>query len=554
MATNVTLFYGYTPNTSGGVHVTPSRPFHLYDWYTANKRMNEALKSFAPLDISIDKPYIETLEAGTYLIYADYVDIKKQLKYDGLTISYISIDDGKRVTFYFVDSVTPLPQGYRLYTRLDVWATYISIAMITNVHFTRSNLQVGSGKEYLYLTDDKTNYDSATRYYQSGLGRNLTRKNITVLAVIKHKVYQNFSKSIEVIKMYAFDPIDIARREDREELTAQDIYDTVNAVAAIYGISDDKGGEGSAEVMHIYLQDSTVFASSGLQAFKTVDKNGGAFELEGWTRRPSINEYNIIVMNEAGDYVINPAAINYSQNEYIKVNAVGVPLYFGTKYNYLKLPPFVLTYSVKIREEITDDKFQVSIIHNNEARDITSAFEVVAVANTASLTSSQSIAKWLGISAQAAGGVFQTVKGGAGLVTGPLSIAAAFTGLVNQNGGTVIGSGNGLITFYDIIHTNSGDIWHFARGTRQTDGAAAMKKIIYYGASCDIQTDSPDNNLLTYLKNRPPLYRRIGATTPDGNVLPVIACVAAVDNIPTEAADMIASRLLEGIRIQFYDA
>lgn len=546
------VFFNFTPNSPGGKYYFPKSPYAGYTTEDRHYQANNSLLSRMMND-ALSAEGLEVFRSYTYKIYDQYIDIP-QLNNNSprkaIDITYVALNDGDKILFYFVDRVLPLPQGYRLYTRIDYWATYISATNITNVVFKKSNLQVGNGNEYYYYTDEVINFDLSRKVYLKALNRNLTRANISVLAVIKHKVYQNFNDSLEVINVYGFKPADIAARYNRTNILASDIYELISEVLNIYAISEGTG-QGTAQILKAYLYDNASYVSKALLEFDTISTNGTKQKLECWEMSESVNEYNIDIINNSPGIVFNPDAIALAANTYIELYGIGTPLAFGTKYNNIKLPPFVLTYSVKARYEIGKDYFRVFVSQGQEERDITTAFEVGGIANTGTLTALQAAAKWLGIGAQAAGGAFQISKGGAGIVSGTAAIGNAITGIVNQNGGTVIGSGNGVVTFNEIIENDSGEIWHFIHSSAYAQGAAQGLKILSAGAFCDIPYQSPTQNLLSYLSGLKPLYKGISAEAKKITE-PYIVCEATVDNVPYEAIDTITNALAAGIRIIYY--
>lgn len=539
---NLYVFFDFTPDGNGGKFYMPKS--ESVDIYAANSKVLAAMKN--------DHPRYEIYMANTFKVYDTYIDLPLYSNAIGHNITYLAIETDSEILFYYVQSVKPLPQGYRLYISIDYWATYISISKITNVNFNKTNLQVGNPGEYLYITEGNNNYDGSQRSYTPAFNvtERITRNNLRIFAAVRHKSFQDISTSIEELHVYRFDPQDIATTNGHSEPTAQDIYDTIETVFNIYAVTDRKGGEGSAQVLHLYILENVGNYKTAAVAFKSKYK-GTTATLTGVECNSAINEYNIIVENGVDGYT--PQGTPYDPGQYVRLYSIGIPIYFGTKYNYLTLPNFVSTYVVKIRYEFNQDKIVITVSSGNDSRDITEAFEVAGVANTGTLTTSQSIAKWLGIAAQAAGGIFQMIKGGAGYVTGAVTIASAATGIVNQQGGTIIGGGDGLITFREIIDNGSGETFYFSRGSDNTAGQwSVMPRILFNGANCNIQYKLPKENLLNYLHNLPALY------LPDNNAanrdIPAyIECTATIDNIPYDAAQVIADTLKSGVHIRFIE-
>lgn len=559
MAASLTVFYNYTPNSTRGRYYMPRHA--EVDFYEANTKMLGAFISEAS--------QVSKLQSDTYRVYEEYIDLAQRADLTSMNITYIAIDNGKSILFYFVNSIKPMPQGYRCYISIDYWATYVSIANITKLHFTRSNLQLARDYENYYSTDEVINHDISHRAFyplreKSGNILSVSRQDVWVVAAIKERSIETSNVSIEDVNLYAFNPQDIAVQNGRTSVTMEDIRQTIEEVFNIYEAK--YRGEHTqhpifpsltnidypAEVTKVYLIPFAAPYAAQIESiyYKTFYITSEEKYIAGYQFRGGVKSFDYRIINNGYKHQYNPAVLNTHEENItsVVVPVMGVPLFFGTRYNNIKLPPFVLQYSVSVRYNFGKDEMTVTIVQGTEERDITSAFELTGSANTGTLTSQQRAAKWLSVAAQASSGVFQIAKGGAGIVSGGTAIASAIQqATTNTNGGTVIGTGDAYTTFQQVIETGSGSIICFTYPKYSALPVDPIERVITYGAYCDIQYFDPEANLLNIIDGLELLY----LSEDNKTIYPAFACDATVDNIPADAAEYISNTLKEGVQIQF---
>lgn len=518
----ITIFYNYTPNQGSEAYFIP--------------RPNEGTsfqQTFYNYLTRAGERAFRKLNATTYKIYEDYIDLPEIYPTDLTTVTYIAIKKTNGYYFYFVDKVIPIRQGARCYTTLDNWATYIGGAKINNLRVTKSSYNlsspVGSSQRVLYWTD-KVSIDLGHRDYLGAFtgtqnGREIPRKNLCVYATIKHHVARSISESLEEIHTYQF-------TNDYGD-TPAGFKKLIRVVSSIFQIQASSG-DGSAELLHLYIY------PQGLEKVTAGITFTGLFEgqrvsITGIELKPSVSDYDITLRNaEFGTPTIP---------DVVQLTWLGRDIYLGTKYDGLKLPYFVGNFTVRFRVIVNNNGIQFLVQADQEVREITSSFTITVVANTATLNNSEQIAKSLNTMAGLSNGMFQMIAGGAGIVSGGLQIASSITNAVNNNNGTYIGGGDALITFNDIIEEGSGDyLWLCIYGT-YTNNYYAEQIINRYGAYCNYipawNTELTDLliNSLPLLTNDPePFY---------------IQCGSSIANIPSEAAEDISTRLSEGVRLRY---
>lgn len=524
----LTLFTNYTPNTDKGLYVFPKEDYadHRAALLTYYKNQQD---DAAPAIV---------LNALTFNVYEDYIDIPDDNpRYYNIT--YLALKHNDFIMFYYVNRIQIVSQGIRLFTQLDLWGTYIGSAKIKNLHFTRTNIQLSLNQEITYLTEkEHPNNAAVLSFYHMGIPNRVKLSDIGVIATIKHKTYNNPDTQIEEIHSYLFDPSEL-------QLSIRNV---LQYVASIYEVTNTEGNKevkGSAEVIKIFIYPKQFPALIKTYSFR------GIINGEQYTATANILDSTIV------DYVypIYNADINFSPlqslNEYSFVGSLKKKAYFGTKYNGIELPPFVGLYNVSIKTEIDDDGLTVTVSNGQDTRDITQSFEVPAVANSGTLTSQERATKWLGIIAGVGSGIFQIASGGAGIVSGGLSIAQTINSLFDERNGTYIGNGNGWATFKDIYENGEGEYLFVSVNGGTADGSLndeAIKDIQFNGAICDYVYPDTNKELFNIINSNSPRQKYLI----DETLNPFIACYAAVLNIPQEAINEIATQLESGVRLDLY--
>ena len=533
MAASVTVFYNFTPNTDGGARIFPAVG-SLSETYDYSAEILDYYKQ--------QTNNYELLTGVTYEIFNNYIEVGITNKSVGdfrYNITYIAIQFETKTIFYFVDKVEFIETGMRCYTRPDNWSSYIGQARINHLKFRRTNVKLEFEdtpiSRPIYYTQ-KLSIDMGARSFLGAFtgqerGRTIGREKLRIYATIKYRTYSDITKTIEQIDTYEFNPNDIISTATP---TAQDIYNFIDLIASIYGVG---GGVNAltAEIMHMYiLQEGIIKTGSFLTRFNGLLR-GEDKEVLGRKILTGINNEDIKLYNTREGGATVPLGA-------IKISQLGKDIYFGTKYNGLKLPYFVGEFTIRFTVFSNKDNLTFMVMAGEEIKDITSSFEITAIANTGSLVGIQAAAKWLGIIANTAGGAFQIASGGAGLVSGTAQIANTMLGIPNNNNGTYIGGGDGLTTFDDIINNNYDDYLYLTVYSSQTSGAYGEAIINNYGAECNYIATDTSKDLKSFLSNMTSL---IDYTVFDY----FIECECAVNNVPYEAAAEIQNIFNEGVQL-----
>lgn len=530
---NLYTFYNFTPDSDNGIYYFPKRAGDSL--FTANKKLLNQFKADAGTgNYVFYKP-------NTFKIYEEYIDLPEIGSQNAINITYVAIETNNTIIFYFVNSIKPIPQGYRLYTAIDYWATYISIANITKVRFTRSNALINANFADIYLADEIPTGNKARRHFY-GFGNVVTQNEVRFIAIIELEESTTVSGTISRTVPFLFNPFEQPYIEElignNKELQ---IYGAIEAIQNIYQTTV---GGGKAHIKKLYIIPAST--ARYLPTFKSK-LYGQDITIQGLNISSYCKIYkeNYNFINTTG---FSAPKFEQAYPNAKKFKSIGGDIYAGAKYNALKLPSFVGGYGLKILFDLKQDELKASITNGDESRDISDSFELPATANTGTLTSLERMAKGLNLMSNLAGGVFQIAAGGAGLVSGTAQIGSTLTNLNEHRNGAYIPAGNGRNTFANIVKNGGSDYLYFIDTPELLmNNVRGQNQINTYGAMCNIQWADADENLLNFASS---LDTFLAGLSGKSNQL-FIACTVTVDDIPNEAAQTISDILNTGARIKF---
>lgn len=529
---NLYAFYNFTPDSDNGIYYFPKQAGGSL--FGANNRLLNQFKADAAAG-----GYVY-FKPNTFKVYEEYIDLPEIGSNDAINITYVAIETNNTIIFYFVNSIKPIPQGYRLYTAIDYWATYISIANITKVRFTRSNALINANFADIYLADEIPTGNKARRHFY-GFGNVVTQNEVRFIAIIELEESTTISGTISRTVPFLFNPFE---QPYIEELIGNNkefqIYGAIEAIQNIYQTSNG----GKSHIKKLYIVPSST--TSYLPTFKSK-LYGQNITIQGLNISSYCKiykeHYNFINTTEFSAQKFEQAYPNAK-----RFKSIGGDIYAGAKYNALKLPSFVGGYGLRILFDLKQDELKVSITNGDESRDISDSFELPATANTGTLTSLERMAKGLNLMTNLAGGVFQIAAGGAGLVSGTAQIGSTLTNLNEHRNGAYIPAGNGRNTFANIVKNGGSDYLYFIDTPELLmNNDRGQNQIKTYGARCNIEWADADENLLNFASS---LVTFLAGVSGESNQL-FIACTVTVDDIPNEAAQTISDILNRGARIKF---
>lgn len=538
----VLLVFNFTPNIDGGNYFFPDGETNVYNW---GKKYASHLAS----------EYETTLlNAGSYHVYGDFIDIGNLVNIsarDLYLLTYIAVypnTEDDIIRFYYVNEITPQSNGcLRAYITLDEWGTYIGGARIDHLHIKKTNFKIFDKttnwrRTPLYFTDpcncDLGRYDFLGAFTGTRNGRQLSRKNLAIAATIKHQVYKDLQVALEEMHTYIFDMDDFPDTE-------AGFQQLLDIVSSIYEVKDDSlFGNGKAEVVHLYIinESDTFGGRARAVQFKGLYQNT-ITPITGVELGCGIKDYDIKLYNTS--YEDTGVPVNL-----VKIEWLGRDIYFGTKYNGIKLPYFVGEFTVRFRICTNNNGIQFLVQAGEEIRDITSSFEVTIIANTATLTAGESISKAMSNMSNLAGGAFQIAAGGAGLVSGGLQVSNTVANFFNNGNGSYIPGGDGLATFNDIIKNHGsadygwGDYLWLCIYNVNVNSRVEAEKVNNYGAYCEYTLASENQTINDcFAGGGVPL---IGI--PVTNYF--LACESCVKNVPYNACAVIRAKFSEGVHLE----
>lgn len=419
-------------------------------------------------------------------------------------VTYIVWNTGGAWRFFFVRSAV-YQSGFAIFTLdVDLWATHIARASLSNIRVTRCNRNIGTGI-----------YDPipvAVGYAFEELVENFDIQDLSILFVV---AYSTGTTSIfgnnSATKLSVF----AKRLSEIDNIPALfNVIDYgIELVGGIYGIEGELSGieySLDANVLKAYLVPSNVLIQK--ETFSPTFK----------CKSPTFT----------GDFIPSFEVAPFAMPQAFEIEFDPNKKYYcGTKYAGLELvrttkPTFVL-----YRFTVKQDGLQVTVQQGDRMLEITDAFQVGLTSNDGNFTTSQQIARVLQTMSGIAGGVFQISAGGAGYVTGALSIGNALQGAFTEGNARYVQGGDGVTTF----RSASGEVLtpFVIQVNESINDEAANARL--YGATFNQQVESIDvifdANLLGTGKLTDTYF----------------AAEVRVDGVPTDARDVIAAAVRGGI-------
>ena len=537
---------------------------YLYKNITPNINKYFYFSSYAQLHTKLNSNLVSSFSPDKYTFNNNIFKIKlssyvtETVKYQITYITEEETDANNAIINYRAWHVNRIiyQSGYIIcYCSVDLWASYLLNASISNFNVTRCNRNLNVG----LLDNLRSTKGALTHTYCAVSGRSSGTNNELwdikyswIVFALKFNIEQTQDGAISNIKLYAFNLKDLKQLYYDNAVsgggTALEILDAscINAVTlacdvvgGIYGIAGVNGfGVGTtldAQVLAVYFchQIATVTATN------TTIKTKANWK---WLNTASLTPLEVIPAEYKTTLTIT--------NDFDK------QLYVGTLANGLKLVRTTeTTISVDIRTITSSDKLTIIASQGDTQQDITSAFAVTLGTKNGDVTSNRQIASAVESYLKIAGSGFAMVKGA---VTGnalTLGIGAtSFTGAVAD----AVGNANKQ---------------HIGGQVNGADGILAFYRIL-----TDIDTVTPANNVTKPLHNpfivnayssiddEQASVRVFGASF---NELTNIATVFTktllgtgtltdtfikascwVDNIPSEASDFIKSSFERGIYLE----
>ena len=448
-------------------------------------------------------------EEDRYTINGNIAEVALPAVTDVDSVTYIAWNNGGAWRFFFVRSAV-YQSGYAIFTLdVDLWATHIARATLSNIRVTRCNRNVGIGvydaipssvgREFSRLGGDMSVNDLAVVYvvaFATGVSSILVNNAGTALGIFVSEISS------------LFPPI-----QNEGGTTTPDPRNTLdNAIELVSGIfaAQATNGDLDANVLKAYIVPKSVLAikTGTVPVFKVKSPSFSGTLTPTYEAAPYISPVRF-------DIDIDP-----DKKYFVGTKHAGVELVRTTQ-------PTTVFYNYIVKQ----DGLQVIVQQGDRMLDITDAFAVGLTSNDGNFTATERLARTLQVVGGIASGAFQIMQGGAGYVTGALTAANALTSVVEQGNARYAQGGDGVSTFRAL--SGAAQSPYYMQTNESIDNEAANARL--YGATFNQQVTNVDDIFGAELLG-------VGTLTDT-----YFAAEVRVDGVPTDARDFIAAAIRGGI-------
>lgn len=457
-----------------------------------------------------------SFDESRYTINSNTLTVKLQNVEDMDKITYVAWKLENTWRFFWVRSAV-YQSGFAVFRlEVDLWATFISKAQLSNINVTRCNRNIGTGiydpfpvgQDINYVPLVNTDFPSTADF---------TNADLSIVYVVSAA-----TGNTSILNASAGSSLNVFANDltTLEEATAEGVAGTIdNAVAVVGGIygvlSDFYTSSYDANVIRAYLVPKKLITYKGPVSTKFISK-------------PNYVEFGVEYLTPTGEVAPRKRVVEFSISP-----SPNFKYFVGTREAGLEVA--TLTTSIKVRYEFIfkQDGLQVLVKQGDRTYDITEAFAIGLTTNDANLTSTEQIAKTLQTIGGVASGVFQIMAGGAGYITGAASIAGALTGSSGIGNARYIPGGDAMTTF----RTVGGQANHpfYYTSVKSVDDEAAHARL--FGAAYNEQV-SIDTIFSSDLLGSGDLTETL------------IAADLRVEGVPIEARNYIANSFKAGIYLR----
>ena len=453
---------------------------------------------------------------------------------------------------YHVNHIN-IQSGFVILTcSVDLWASYLHKASITNINVKRCNRNVGVG-----ILDDMTGTKGTyTRTFcavsgrTSGTGNELWDINYAyIVFALKFNISQNTDGAISRIRLFAFNlgslktlyyqkAVDASA--DADGLFTASIQNPVelakDLVSGIYGIKGYNGFGGSTTLNAVVL--SAWFCPN----ISAVANNNTKI----------VSKWHHVY---ADDIEITPLeVVDVEINIGLTItNDINKQLYVGSRQNGLKLQRTTeTTTSVNIKITPATDKLTIVAMQGDNQQDITQAFAVTLGTTNGDITAERALLSAFESATKIIGSGFALVKGATSgnafaFATGAIGLSnsvadAIGKGRSNHIGGQVNG-GDGGLAFYRVFTGQDYD-------NPQNNLSVPITNPFVVNAYESINDEKANVRIFGAKFSELTTFASIftASLLGTGTLQDTFICAHCnVDNIPTEAGDLIKSKLQTGI-------
>lgn len=455
-----------------------------------------------------------SFEEDRYTLNGNIAEIQTPLITDVDNVTYIAWYNVGAWRFFFVRSAV-YQSGYAIFTLdVDLWATNIARATLSNIRVKRCNRNVGIGVYDSIPVANSVDFQPLTNNEYSSL--DFDESDLAILYVVNAS-----TGNTSLLSSAAGSTTNVYYNvvADLEAATAEGISGTIdNAVSVVGAIYAVLAGAGvtnyDANVVRAYLVPSSVLRSkitSSLPRFQS---------------KPPYVVLGVDYLTPTGEAAPFKTSITFN-----RVTPINSKVFAGTKYGGLELPRITSAAQIIYDFIVKQDGLQVVVRCGELSFDITEAFEIGITMNDGNVTSNEQIAKTLQTITGVASGVFQFMSGGVGYVSGAATVANALTGSISSGNARYVAGGDGVTTFRK--RDGSVDYPFYMALYASVDNEAANARL--YGAAFNQQVESIDEIFNADLLGT-------GSLTDT-----YFAAEVRVDGVQTDARDVITSDIRRGI-------
>lgn len=455
-----------------------------------------------------------SFEEDRYTLNGNIAEIKTPLITDVDNVTYIAWYNVGAWRFFFVRSAV-YQSGYVIFTLdVDLWATNIARATLSNIRVTRCNRNVGIGLYDSIPVANSVDFQPLTNNEFTSL--EFDESDLAILYVVNAS-----TGNTSLLSSAAGSTTNVYYNvvSDLETATAEgisgNIDNAVSVVGAIYAVLSAGGTSNyDANVVRAYLVPQAVL------------KTKVTASLPRFQSKPPYVTLGVDYLTPTGE--VAPFKTSITFNRVLPINSKA---FAGTKYGGLELPRITSASQIIYDFIVKQDGLQVVVKCGELSFDITDAFEIGITMNDGNITSNEQIAKTLQTITGVASGVFQFMSGGVGYVSGAATVASALAGSVSSGNARYVAGGDGVTTFRK--RDGSVDYPFYMALYASIDNEAANARL--YGAAFNQQVESVDDIFGAAL---------LGTGTLTDTYF---AAEVRVDGVQIDARDVITADIRRGI-------
>lgn len=458
---------------------------------------------FADYVTELGTPALSVIESN-YSINEGYIRVKFDAAVNADRFTYVRVETGTRIRFYFVRSLEYRSGFWYFNVELDLWGSFFPNAQISHIHASRCSRNIGNGVyDPIAVTEG--------RYFQR-LGEAMDEKKFSIVAVMVFATGVSsifFNASGTAIGLFV---------EDLQSVTTKPITSTIDfaieMISSVYAAHATVGDVDASCIKAYIVPTEWVTGSKepGVPVFKSKSRSFGNLD---WT--PDW---------EAAPFI-------YTKSFTVEIDP-NKKYFVGTKLSGLEITRTTQTTTITLTCAVKQDGIQVLIQQGDRMLDITEAFQFGLTNNDGNVTASQQIAKTLQTVGMITSGVAQ-ISTGVGALSGALTIGNAINNSITEGNARYTQGGDALC----FMRTLGGGMQtpFFIQTNNSINNEAMHARI--FGASFDEDFEDISNIFD---------YDLFGAGDDKDDTY--FAADVRVEGVPLDARDAITTTLRNGVYLR----